>query len=146
LGALHIYPNPELAPETSVNMEGGIKQGFKFGGVTGYVDVVAFRQDFNRYVEFTFGQWGADRSIANFLGFGFKSINTGGARITGGELEVAGKGKLGNVELTLLMGYTHTLPVSTTPNEAYAFSHTTANTDEPVSYANTAAPIRRTMC
>ncbi|MBK8582747.1 MAG: hypothetical protein IPL86_13260 [Flavobacteriales bacterium] len=27
------------------------------------------------------GQWGADRSIANFLGFGFKSINTGGARI-----------------------------------------------------------------
>jgi outer membrane receptor protein involved in Fe transport len=139
LGALHIYPNPELAPETSVNMEGGIKQGFKFGGVTGYVDVVAFRQDFNRYVEFTFGQWGADRSIANFLGFGFKSINTGGARITGGELEVAGKGKLGNVELTLLMGYTHTLPVSTTPNEAYAFSHTTANTDEPVSYANTSS-------
>ncbi|MBK8582748.1 MAG: hypothetical protein IPL86_13265 [Flavobacteriales bacterium] len=52
---------------------------------------------------------------------------------------MAGKGKLGNVELTLLMGYTHTLPVSTTPNEAYAFSHTTANTDEPVSYANTSS-------
>lgn len=139
VGALHIYPNPDLEPETSVNMEAGIKQGFKFGGVTGYVDVVAFRQDFDRYVEFTFGQWGADRSIENFLGFGFKSINTGGARITGSEVEVAGKGKLGSVELSLLLGYTHTLPVSTTPDEAYGFSHTTADTDEPISYASTSS-------
>lgn len=139
VGSLHIYPNPGLEPETSVNIEGGIKQGFKIGGFTGYVDVVAFRQDLDRYVEFTFGQWGADRTIANFLGFGFKSINTGGARITGGEVELTGKGKLGPLDLTLLMGYTHTLPVSTMPDEAYAYSHTTAGTTEEVTYRNTSS-------
>lgn len=139
VGALNIYPNPDLQPETSVNMEAGLKQGFKLGGVTGYVDVVAFRQDFDRYVEFTFGQWGEDRSFANLLGFGFKSINTGSARITGTELEVAGKGNLGRVELQLLLGYTHTLPVSTTPDEAYAHSMSTAGVEQPVSYMSTSS-------
>lgn len=139
VGSLHIYPNPDLLPETSVNMEAGIKQGFKFGGITGYVDVVAFQQDFDRYVEFTFGQWGADRSFANLLGFGFKSVNTGGARITGTEIEVAGKGKLGGVELQFLLGYTHALPVSTTPDEAYASTVTTTGAVEEVSYASTSS-------
>lgn len=139
VGSLHIYPNAELQPETSVNMEGGVKQGFKIGGFTGYVDLVAFRQDFEHYVEFTFGQWGEDRSFANLLGFGFKSINTGGARITGTELEVAGKGNVGPVELRLLLGYTHTLPVSTTPEEAYGYSVSTTGQAQPVSYLSTSS-------
>lgn len=139
VGSLHIYPNQALQPETSVNIEGGIKQGFKFGGVTGYLDAVVFRQDFDQYVEFTFGQWGADRSAANLLGFGFKSVNTGGARITGSEFEVAGKGRLGAVELHMLLGYTHTLPVSTTPNEAYAQNTTTTGSVVDISYASTSS-------
>jgi iron complex outermembrane receptor protein len=139
VGSLHIYPNPDLHPETSVNMEGGVKQGFKIGEFSGYVDVVAFRQDFDHYVEFTFGQWGEDHSFANLLGFGFKSINTGGARITGSELEVAGKGDLGPVQLRLLLGYTHTLPVSTTPEEAYAWSVSTTGSVQPVSYLSTSS-------
>jgi iron complex outermembrane receptor protein len=143
VGSLHIYPNPGLQPETSVNMEAGIKQGFKIGGVTGYLDLVMFRQDFDRYVEFTFGQWGEDRSAANFLGFGFKSVNTGGAQITGSEMEVAGKGKLGPVEVHFLLGYTHTLPISTTPNQAYEESMTTAGVVQPVSYASTSSNTDR---
>jgi outer membrane receptor protein involved in Fe transport len=139
VGALHIYPNPDLSAETSMNMEAGIKQGFKIGNFTGYVDLVAFRQDLDQYVEFTFGQWGEDRSLENFLGFGFKSINTGGARITGTEVELAGKGGIGAVSLTLLMGYTRTLPVSTTPEEPYAWSETTAGTVQEVSYATTSS-------
>jgi len=139
VGSLHIYPNPDLQPETSVNMEVGVKQGFKIGNVTGYVDLVAFRQDFDRYVEFTFGQWGEDRSLANLVGLGFKSVNTGGARITGTELELAGKGNVGAVELGLLLGYTHSLPVSTTPDEAYARYTTTTGAVEEVSYANTSS-------
>src|SRR5690606_27773616 len=93
----------------------------------------------DRYVEFTFGQWGADRSFANLLGFGFKSVNTGGARITGTEIEMAGKGKLGAVELQFLLGYTHALPVSTTPDEAYASSVTTTGVVEEVSYTSTSS-------
>ncbi|MCC6838746.1 MAG: TonB-dependent receptor [Flavobacteriales bacterium] len=139
VGSLHIYPNPGLQPETSVNMELGVKQGFVLGGVTGYVDMVAFQQDFDRYVEFTFGQWGTVRTPANLLGFGFKSINTGGARITGTEFELAGKGKWGAVELQVLMGYTHTLPISTTPNEAYAQTVSTTGAVQNVSYMSTSS-------
>jgi iron complex outermembrane receptor protein len=139
VGSLHIYPDPDLEPETSVNIEGGIKQGFKLGGIAGYVDATVFRQDLDQYVEFTFGQWGEDRSPANLLGFGFKSINTGGARITGSEVTLAGKGDLGAVGITLLFGYTHALPVSTTPDQAYASSTTTAGTETEVSYASTSS-------
>ncbi|MBP8822281.1 MAG: TonB-dependent receptor [Flavobacteriales bacterium] len=142
VGALHIYPNPELKPETSVNVECGIKQGFKLGGVSGYMDMVAFQQDLDRYVEFTFGQWGPDRSPANLLGFGFKSINTGGARITGTEFELAGKGLVGVVELRFLLGYTHTLPVSTTPNEAYAQTVSTTGAVQNVTYLSTSSDTR----
>ncbi len=137
VGSLNIYPNPQLQPETSVNTEFGVKQGFKFGNVTGYVDLVAFQQEFDRYVEFTFGQWGGDKSPANIFGFGFKSVNTGGARITGTEMELAAKGNAGKVELQVLLGYTHTLPVSTTPNEAYASSVSSVGQVEQVSYAST---------
>jgi outer membrane receptor protein involved in Fe transport len=57
VGALRVYPNPDLRPEQSWNVEGGIKQGFKSGRFMGYVDAVVFQQDFENYVEFTFGQW-----------------------------------------------------------------------------------------
>jgi iron complex outermembrane receptor protein len=137
VGQLNIYPNEGLEPEFSVNIEGGLKQGFKIGGFTGYVDAVVFRQDFDRFVEFSFSRWGQN-TFANFFGLGFRSVNTGGASISGAEFEVAGKGKLGAVDITVLAGYTHTLPVSTTPDEAYAYSVENANTQpQPVTYTNT---------
>jgi outer membrane receptor protein involved in Fe transport len=138
VGSLRIYPNPDLAPEKSWNVEGGLKQGFKIGGFMGYVDAVVFQQDFEQFVEFTFGQWGAPPyTVGNLFGLGFKSVNTGGARVTGYEFELAGKGSIGAVELSTLMGYTSTLPVSTTPSEVYA-APTTANSPFPPStYLNT---------
>ena len=123
VGRLIIYPNPELRPEQSWNVECGVKQGFKIGGFMGYVDAVWFQQDFQDYVEFTFGQWGTfswATAAQDFYGFGFKSVNTGGARVTGYEFELTGKGKIGGVEITALMGYTNTNPVSTTPDHVYA--------------------------
>lgn len=119
VGQLNIYPNPELRPETSWNVEGGVKQGFKIGSFMGYLDAVVFQQEFEDYVEFTFGQWG-EFSLPNLFGLGFKSVNTGGARVTGYEFEVTGKGAIGRTEIMLLAGYTHTLPVSTTPEYVYA--------------------------
>lgn len=136
VGQLNIYPNPEMEPEFSVNIEAGVKQGFKVGSFTGYVDAVVFQQDFDRFVEFTFSQWVLP-TATNLGGLGFRSVNTGGARITGYELEAAGKGRIGKVELTLLLGYTHTKPVSTTPDEAYAYSIPFAGQSRPMSYSNT---------
>lgn len=136
VGSLNIYPNGDLQPEFSVNVEGGVKQGFRIGGFTGYVDAVFFRQDIDRFVEFTFSSW-APATSDNLLGLGFRSVNTGGARITGMEFEVAGKGSIGKVEITVLMGYTHTTPVSTTPDTPYAYSVPTFGSPVPISYRNT---------
>ncbi len=118
VGRLRIYPSPGLRPEKSWGAEIGVKQGFAVGGFTGYLDVVAFQQEFSDYIEFTFGQWGA-HTPENLFGIGFTSLNTGGARVTGAETEVAAQGRIGAVELTLLAGYTHTTPISTTPDQIY---------------------------
>lgn len=123
VGQLRIFPNSDLKPEQSWNTELGVKQGFKLGGFMGYLDVVAFQQDFEDYVEFTFGQWetwSIFDPLANFYGLGFKSVNTGGARVTGLEMELAGKGRIGGVEVQALVGYTTTKPISTTPDRVYA--------------------------
>lgn len=121
VGQLVIYPNADLRPEQSWNVEAGVKQGFKVGNFMGYIDGVVFQQDFQDYVEFTFGQW-APLQLFPVLdpGLGFKSVNTGGARVTGYEVELMGKGNIGQFELTVLMGYTHTKPISTTPDQVYA--------------------------
>jgi len=133
LDAVSVLPNEQLEPEFSVNVEAGIKQGFRIGGFSGYVDAVVFRQDIDRYVEFTFAAWEPGTPQDPLGGLGFRSVNTGGARITGLELEVVGKGNIGAVEITALAGYTHTKPVSTTPHEVYA----TSLGDQPLSYSST---------
>jgi len=135
VGKLNIFPSPDLEPEFSVNVEGGVKQGFRIGGFTGYVDAVVFQQNIDRFVEFTFGAWAQAPFNDPLAGLGFRSLNTGGARISGMEFEVAGKGTIGKMEFTLLVGYTRTKPISTTPNEPYALS--LGNPPVPVNYRNT---------
>jgi outer membrane receptor protein involved in Fe transport len=123
VGLLRVFPNADLRPEQSWNIEAGIKQGFKIGEFMGYIDAVVFQQDYEDYVEFTFGQWETfswSDPTANFYGFGFKSVNTGGARVSGYEFEMAGKGTIGKLEISALIGYTATTPISTTPDEVYA--------------------------
>ncbi|NNK80518.1 MAG: TonB-dependent receptor [Flavobacteriales bacterium] len=123
VGVLNIYPNPELRSETSSNLELGIKQGFAFGSFKGYADLAFFRQEFENYIEFTFGQWADTASLDNLLGLGFTSLNTGTAEVTGAELSIAAKGDISKKSsLTLLGGYTYTLPVSTSPDLVYANS------------------------
>jgi outer membrane receptor protein involved in Fe transport len=117
-------------------VEAGVKQGFKIGNVTGYFDAVVFQQEFQDYVEFTFGQW-APVTVFPVLdpGLGFKSVNTGGARVTGYELELVGEGTLGTTKISMLLGYTSTNPISTTPDLIYA---------TPVSEASTPYSFRST--
>ncbi|MFT3884735.1 MAG: TonB-dependent receptor [Flavobacteriales bacterium] len=138
VGVLNIYPNPDLRPERSYNLEAGLKQGFKVGGFQGYLDLTAFQQEYENYVEFTFGVW-AQPSLTNFAGLGFRSVNTGGARITGTEAELTGTGKLGPISVDVLLGYTYTLPVSTTPHEVYAAPQATGVVARPINYVNTSS-------
>lgn len=120
LGAITVFANPDLKPETSYNAEIGIKQGFKIGEFKGFIDVAAFQQEFKNFIEFTFGQWGTD--FSQYFGLGFKSLNTGGARIRGAEISILGEGNIGKSKFQLLAGYTYTKPVSTTPEYIYGTS------------------------
>lgn len=142
LGALKIYANPDLKSETSYNAEVGIKQGFKIGNFLGFIDIAAFQQEFENYIEFTFGQW-ATPAIDNLFGFGFKSVNTGSSKVTGAELSVMGEGKIGQVLIQTLAGYTYTLPVSTSPDYVYARSLNFGNS--PVMYTNTSSDTTRNI-
>jgi iron complex outermembrane receptor protein len=121
VGVINIYPNPDLTSETSLNIEVGVKQGFAIGGFKGYTDLAFFHQEFNNFIEFTFGLWADEIDPLNFFGLGFTSLNTGTATVDGVEFSVAAQGDLGKrTRLSLLGGYTYTLPVSTSPEEIYA--------------------------
>lgn len=120
VGVINIYPNAELQSETSWNAELGVKQGFKIGDFGGFVDLAVFRQEYENFIEFTFGQWNPRPDVSNLFGLGFKSVNTGRARVDGVDFSVMAGGKIGEVELNFLGGYTYTIPVSLTPDSVYA--------------------------
>lgn len=119
VGLLVIYPNEELQAEESWSAEIGIKQGFKIGEFKGFIDLAAFWQEYDNFIEFTFGQWG-NPLTAPLGGIGFKSLNTGQSRVSGFEATVIGTGTIGKTTLNLLSGYTFTNPVSLTPELIYA--------------------------
>ncbi|NNE54763.1 MAG: TonB-dependent receptor [Flavobacteriales bacterium] len=122
VGAINIYPNEQLTSESSYNAEIGVKQGIKIGGFLGFVDAAFFLQEYEDFIEFTFGQWSANPGLDNLFGLGFKSVNTGNSRVTGMDLSVMGTGKIGVIGLTVLAGYTYTKPISLTPDHIYGRS------------------------
>lgn len=126
LGPLQVYPNNDLRPETAINIEAGLKQGVQLGGLQGFLDVAAFLQEYDDFVEFTFGQWGA--STEALAGNGFRSLNTGRSRVSGWEVSWMGRAKWGESTIDMLAGYTYTNPVSLTPDYLYSVV-TNANGD-----------------
>lgn len=132
VGLIVIYPNETLTAEESWSAEIGIKQGFKIGEFKGFIDLAAFLQEYDNFIEFTFGQWG-DPLVNPLGGLGFKSLNTGQSRVSGLEFTMLGTGKIGKTTFNLLSGYTFTKPVSLTPELVYADGAL------PASYNNTSS-------
>jgi outer membrane receptor for ferric coprogen and ferric-rhodotorulic acid len=81
--------------------------------------VAVFQQEFENFIEFTFGQWDPNPGFDNILGLGFKSVNTGTARVRGVDFSVMGERTAGHWGIQLLAGYTYTKPVSTSPDLIY---------------------------
>ena len=71
-GLFGVFPNPGLEPEKSNNVEVGVKQGFRIGGVMGFLDIAAFRQHYEHTIEYLFGTWEPTVALV-----GFKFLNTG---------------------------------------------------------------------
>lgn len=137
-GGLIVFPNPTLLPEKGWAGEVGIKQIFRIGDFKASVDVAGFINQYKNMIEFTFGYYKPDSipasshpdSLGYFLNWlGFSATNAENARISGIEFSFNTQGKIGQVELTSLIGYTYMNPISLNTNTAYlgTFSDTSTN-------------------
>ena len=141
VGALLVFPNPQLKPETGWAAEIGFKQGVKIGEKwKGLIDIAGFINEYNNMMEFQFGifnpatnqkldpdspDFGDQISEIFSSGyaisdlFGFSAVNAESARITGAEISFNSQGKIKEVELTSLIGYTYMNPISKNRDSAY---------------------------
>jgi iron complex outermembrane receptor protein len=135
-GNFGFYPNPTLAPESSVSYEAGFKQLFRFGKFGGMFDIAGFYENYDNYVEFNFGYWGMNPNPAKNVGFKF--FNTGPARIYGVDASAAAEGDISNsVKLSVMLGYTYSVPEALDPN--YVFYQNPNNPKNSLTYISTSS-------
>lgn len=114
VGGLFVFPNPDLLPETSWNSELGVKQTIRMGDWYCFLDIAAFWQEYHNMIEYNYALWGPDSA-------GFKFVNTGDTRVRGVDFSLTGEGKIfRRFGLSLLAGYTYTLPQAVDPYYIYA--------------------------
>lgn len=119
---LSIYPNPDLTPESGWSAELGIKKEMNLGNWRVYADAALFMMDYKDMMAFTLGSFVPD-SITNptfndYVRYlGFRSENISRARIGGIELSVTTLGKIGDVPLRIMSGYTYSYPVDLNYND-----------------------------
>jgi outer membrane receptor protein involved in Fe transport len=138
VGALIIFNNPELRPETGWSGEIGWKQIVPFDNWKASIDVAGFINQYSNMTEFTFGVYNPD-SIPlsvnpNDIGYignwiGFQAQNAERARITGLEFSFNSQGKIKEVELLTLLGYTYMNPISLNQDSAYRATFSNPDTD-----------------
>lgn len=111
LGGLKIFPNENLKPETGWSAEIGVKQGFVFNEWSGFVDVAGFWMEYDNMIEFVFDVYVPPNQTAGIDDLGFKSLNTGKARINGAELTINLNGTIGQFLTAFTGGYTYMNPL-----------------------------------
>ncbi|NOY36906.1 MAG: TonB-dependent receptor [Chlorobi bacterium] len=112
LGALRIFPNPGIVPETGWSTEIGFIQGFQFGTWKGSVDLAVYRNEYQQMIEFAFGLYLPDSvSIPSLDYVGFKALNVGKARITGSEILLNLTKEAGAFGFDFQGGYNYNNPV-----------------------------------
>lgn len=132
-GGVVIFPNPDVKPETGWAAEVGVKQIIKIGDWKAMIDVAGFINQYDNMMEYTFGVYNPDTVILtpnNLTDWiGFMSKNAEKARITGVEFSFNSQGKIGEVEVISLLGYTYMNPISLNSNPQYVsmFSDTSRN-------------------
>ena len=134
LGTFGVFDNPDLKPESSTNIEVGVKQGFKFLNYFGYLDIAVFQQDYANTIEYLFGFWDSTYTFA--IG-GFKFLNTGKSRIIGADISLTGKAQLSkNLTLNTIFGYNYIVPKALEPDYVFAEDFSSGTSTE-FSYRST---------
>ncbi|MBQ9295930.1 MAG: TonB-dependent receptor [Paludibacteraceae bacterium] len=137
IGGVGVYPNHDIKPESGFNAEIGYKQLYKFGPITGTLDVAAFYTEYRNMIEYQFGLFRnsdftminsmddvisevqnmiddikTTKSLSNAgIGIGAQFVNVNHARIYGAEVSTAGKVDIRkDMDLRYTIGYTFTQP------------------------------------
>jgi iron complex outermembrane receptor protein len=115
---LNVLPNSTLVPEKGWTAEIGIQQGFKIAGFVASADFAIFMQDYDSMIDFRFGQYNKPTIENPDPKIGFKAFNVGHVRAGGFDLSIQGEGKIKDVMIRILMGYTYSLPVNMSVDES----------------------------
>ena len=137
IGGVGVYPNHDIKPESGFNAEIGYKQLYKFGPITGSLDVAAFYTEYRNMIEYQFGLFRnsdfaminsmddvlseaekmiddikTTKSLSNAgIGIGAQFVNVNHARIYGCEVSTAGNVAIRKeMNLRYSIGYTFTEP------------------------------------
>ena len=138
VGNYGFYPNKDLKPEKSWNAEFGIAQPYRVGPFEGIFDVAAYHQQFKNFIEFAFGDWGTTGTFLKDMGFMY--LNTGPASVTGVDVSLVGHGNIGeNVDMTFLVGYTYSYPITKNKDGVYYSIPLTDSTSKDYTYMTTAS-------
>ena len=132
-GGVGVYPNHEIKPESGYSAELGYMQLYKFGPVSGSIDVAGFYTQYKDMIEYQFGMFAKEgdewiyvnsmndaismiRSLVEgssdaMPGIGAQSVNVSNARVYGVEVSTNGKVDIKkDMTLTYMLGYTFTEP------------------------------------
>ena len=121
VSTLNVLPNPSLVPEKGWTAELGIQQGFKISNFVASADFTMFIQQYDSMIDFKFDQWikpsyyfdpNTGQIVVTDGVIGFKAQNVGKTRAAGFEFSLTGEGKIKNVMIRTIAGYTYTLPVN----------------------------------
>ena len=137
IGGVGVYPNHAIKPESGYNAEIGYKQLYKFGPISGSIDVAAFYTEYQNMIEYQFGLFRnsdflminsmydvidelqgmidgikATKSLSGAgIGIGAQFVNVSHARIYGAEVSTMGKVDIKkDMDLRYTIGYTFTEP------------------------------------
>ncbi len=150
VGALNIFPNPSLSPEIGWAAELGFKQGVKIGDWKGMFDVAGFINNYSNMIEFAFGLFNPEtgnylntatqEGLSEYLNLinqgytinnliGFRATNAEKASITGIDISFNSMGKIGELELISLIGYTYMNPISLNNDPNYTVYNSDSTTN-----------------
>jgi len=113
VGAVKIFPNPEIKPETGWSTEVGIKQGVSLLGWNGQADMAAFYSENINLIEYRFGYYPLPGTTENEPGF--KASNLENSRVYGFETELMVRNTFGKIMTGFSGGYTYMVPVEFNP-------------------------------
>jgi len=113
LGAVRIFPNPALNPESGWNAEIGIKQGIITPKLDGLIDLAFFYTQNKDLIEFDFAF--RPDPYTGVPDFGFQANNREYSRVYGFETELMLNTKVGRLNYSINGGYVFIYPTEFNP-------------------------------